>query len=115
MPDLATLLEQKTRHLALLWAEARRLAVVLRSLGARDVYVFGSLAKGTAGADSDLDLLIIAPSDSPPPERSVPYQQAVAAARPRVPVDLLVFTPEEASSPRRSRSLARLLEEGIRL
>jgi predicted nucleotidyltransferase len=30
------------------------------------VYLFGSRARGTAGADSDYDLLVVVPDDSPP-------------------------------------------------
>jgi len=33
------------------------------------IYLFGSLARGDAGADSDYDLLIIVPDDAPPERR----------------------------------------------
>lgn len=33
------------------------------------IYLFGSHARGEAGADSDYDLLIVAPDDAPPERR----------------------------------------------
>jgi len=33
------------------------------------VYLFGSVARGDAGADSDYDLLLVAPDDAPPEKR----------------------------------------------
>jgi predicted nucleotidyltransferase len=35
-----------------------RAAAELKTAGAREIYVFGSAAKGTAGVDSDLDLAV---------------------------------------------------------
>jgi predicted nucleotidyltransferase len=36
----------------------RRAAAELKTAGAREIYVFGSAAKGTGDADSDLDLAV---------------------------------------------------------
>lgn len=33
------------------------------------VYLFGSVARGDAGADSDYDLLVVVPDDAPPERR----------------------------------------------
>lgn len=33
------------------------------------VYVFGSMARGDAGSDSDYDLLVVVPDDAPPERR----------------------------------------------
>ena|SRR5208337_5692356 len=33
------------------------------------VYLFGSVARGDAGADSDYDLLLVVPDDAPPEKR----------------------------------------------
>lgn len=33
------------------------------------IYLFGSIARGDAGPDSDYDLLIVAPDDAPPERR----------------------------------------------
>lgn len=57
------------------------------------VILFGSRARGTAREDSDIDLLIIERTDEPKHKRSRRYQRALANRR--VPIDLLVRTPEE--------------------
>lgn len=56
--------------------------------------LFGSRAKGTATVDSDYDVFVVAESD-------IPFGQRQGAARialgPRnFPLDLLVYTPDEA-------------------
>lgn len=61
--------------------------------GARVAYVFGSHARGDADAFSDIDLIVVAPSERPPVERFRDYLPAIAAAS--VGVDLFVYTPEE--------------------
>ena len=55
------------------------------------VLLFGSHARGTATADSDVDLLIIMPFKGRPAAKSVEVRLKV---RPPFPVDLLVRTPE---------------------
>lgn len=57
------------------------------------VILFGSHARGTATEDSDVDLLVIDETPDERHRRSIMYRQAL---RPRVvPIDLIVFTPEE--------------------
>ena len=59
------------------------------------IYVFGSHARGDAHQGSDIDLLIVAPSNAPRHHRG----RAVAAALSAFPskFDLLFFTPEEVA------------------
>lgn len=57
------------------------------------IILFGSRARGRAGEGSDIDLLIIERSDEPKHRRSRRYQRALSNRR--VPIDLLVRTPEE--------------------
>lgn len=73
---------------------------VLERSPARKAIVFGSVATGRADAYSDIDLIIVAPSERPFVERFADFMEVLDAA-PRH-VDLLVYTPEE---------LARLVEE----
>jgi len=62
-------------------------------VNALQVILFGSHAQGTARADSDIDLLIIAESDLPVPQRiSAAYRAIVPYSH---PVDMLVYTPAE--------------------
>lgn len=61
--------------------------------GARAAYLFGSHARGTADAHSDIDVIVVAPTELPPVERFRDYLPAILAAG--VGVDLFVYTPEE--------------------
>jgi predicted nucleotidyltransferase len=56
------------------------------------VLLFGSYARGTPNADSDVDLLVVLPQATNPHEASV---QIRLRTRPTFPVDLLVRTPEK--------------------
>lgn len=92
---------------------ARRLA---QALHADAVYLFGSYARGEAGVDSDLDLLVVVP-DSPLPR----YARAIHAREvvndmPQ-PKDIVVLTRKEWETDQRVVcSLAStVLREGIRL
>ena len=56
------------------------------------IVLFGSHARGTAGQDSDVDLLIIMPFEGKPAAKSVEIRLRV---RPGFPVDLIVRTPQK--------------------
>lgn len=66
---------------------------LLEEQGACGAWLFGSQARGTAGAESDIDLIVVQPSDEPRPLRRRAYSEAIAASGGAV--DLLVYTPEE--------------------
>jgi predicted nucleotidyltransferase len=66
---------------------------LLDARGAHSAWVFGSYARGTASAESDIDVIVVAPTDRPFVERFRDYLPAIANAG--VGVDLLVYTPEE--------------------
>ena len=59
------------------------------------IILFGSRARGEATADSDYDLLIIAPSDEVAWKRTVPVYKALAGLG--VGKDILWWTAEEAT------------------
>jgi len=66
---------------------------------AERVILFGSYARGEAGANSDVDLLIVAESDQPRFKRSRVLYQTL---RPYpFAMDLLVYTPQEFEQARR--------------
>jgi len=74
---------------------ARQMANQLRSrMLAEQVWLFGSHARGTAGTDSDIDLLAVIPNSS-----ASRYQRAVAARRElsafNLPMDIVVLTHDE--------------------
>lgn len=60
---------------------------------ARSAWLVGSRARGTAAPESDIDVIIVAPSERPFVDRFRDYLPALSAAP--VGVDLLVYTPEE--------------------
>ena len=66
---------------------------LLEERGAHGAWLFGSHARGTAHAESDIDLIVVQPSDEPRPDRRWFYDPAVRKAGGAV--DLLVYTPEE--------------------
>ena len=63
-----------------------------REFNAEKVVLFGSYAEGTATADSDVDLLVIAQFEGRSVEQSVKIRMKL---RPRFPVDLIVRTAEK--------------------
>jgi len=87
------------------------------------ILLFGSEATGTAGPDSDIDLLVVLDRETMPTsfqERSNNYLQISRAIRElekRHPIDLLVYTRAEFEMIKSSGSLfvRRVLREGIEL
>jgi predicted nucleotidyltransferase len=76
------------------------------------VILFGSHARGEARADSDIDLMVIAPSDEPRPERLRPVYRALRGLG--VAKDVVWWTQEEIDDWRNVRShfVNRVLREG---
>ncbi len=66
---------------------------LLREQGAHAAWLFGSQARGTAHPESDIDLIVVQPSEEPRPLRRRAYDGAIERAGGAV--DLLVYTPEE--------------------
>lgn len=67
---------------------------VIRALRPQRIYVFGSHSRGSATADSDVDLLVIVDQSDLPGHRR--DQAAYEAVGPHlVPLDLIVMTREE--------------------
>ena len=94
-------------------AEARRLAEGLARSGATLVVLFGSRARGKGRKGSDLDIVAVMPSD----ERFLDRIARVhAALRPKVPTDLLVYSPDEFERMWRERAFVRdAVEQGMLL
>jgi len=63
------------------------------AFGAEKVILFGSYARGTASAESDVDLLVVAPTSLPPRERYGAVRRLLADCP--VGFDIVVKTPEE--------------------
>lgn len=77
------------------------------------VLVFGSHARGTAGPDSDLDLLVLVPNEEVSRETAVSMRRALA--RLPVPKDVVVASPElvEARQGDLWHVLSRAWREGV--
>src|SRR3990172_3555126 len=61
----------------------------------RTIVMFGSRARGTAGPDSDIDLLLVEESELPRFKRSARYRRALVGLFPSK--DVVVYTPEEVA------------------
>ena len=90
--------------------------VVVKEVDPAQIYLFGSYARGQAGENSDLDLLIVE-RQAFGPERSRRHEMARlwrALARFRVPKDILVFTEDEVAywQDARNHVIARAVREG---
>ncbi len=57
------------------------------------IIIFGSYAYGKPTKDSDLDLLVIMPSDEPMHKRVLPIRKLLRDFH--VPKDIIVYTPDE--------------------
>lgn len=75
------------------------------------IILFGSVAEGTAGPDSDIDLLVVLP-DSPPAQRWRQVADLHAAVTVPVPVDILVTDPDEIA--RRAHLSGSMLQAALR-
>lgn len=69
---------------------------IINKLSPKAIILFGSASKGTADDDSDIDLLVIMETDLNKSDRFVLVRGAIG--RIGVPVDVVVYTPEEFAS-----------------
>jgi len=81
--------ERRRRRLE---ADLERIVTALPGLGVRRAILFGSLARGDVGGQSDLDLILIVDSQARFPERCRRFYETL---EPRVGMDVLVYTLEE--------------------
>lgn len=77
---------------ALLEVVVERIVEVARP---RQIILFGSRARSDARSDSDIDLLVIAPSTEPRYQRSGPLYGILSDIM--VPMDIVVYSPEEVA------------------
>jgi predicted nucleotidyltransferase len=94
---------------------ARAVVIAARlkeELGAQRVLLFGSVARGTAGDTSDVQLLVIAPSENPPLRRSVAVRRLVDDLSRQLALSPIVIT--EAELEKRLALGDRFIEEVLR-
>ena len=74
----------------------------------RLILLFGSLARGEAGKDSDLDLIIVRETDRRFLDRLDEFYEGA-----RISMDILVYTPEEFNYLREGSFIRSAVEEGV--
>jgi uncharacterized protein len=78
-----------------------------------EAYLFGSWARGDADEHSDIDLIIVAPSQRPFVERFRDYPELWLQAP--CGIDLLIYTPAELAQQRSNRFVRHVLRRADRV
>lgn len=107
---MKTLSEQREAHARLLREEVARLAEELKGLGAHQVILFGSFARGRADLLTDIDLLVVLDSAEDFPTRVANLYRKL---RPRVDTDILAYTPEEFERMKDRPFIRQALRDGV--
>jgi len=84
---------------------------------AEEVILFGSYATGETTEDSDVDILVIAPTKERFFERMASVRRLIRDLRNGLPVAPIVFTPEEIEKRKKAEGqfIIEILENGINL
>lgn len=67
--------------------------MLVRKFRLHRVIIFGSNARGAVGADSDVNLLLVMPVSAPKREKQI--EIGVALHRYKVPMEIILKTPDE--------------------
>jgi predicted nucleotidyltransferase len=88
-----------------------------KKYNAEQVILFGSYASGEEKADSDVDLLIIAPTTEPFYQRMATTLQLVRDLYRELPISPIVLRPEEIEKRRRrgDQFVQEIIEEGVKM
>jgi predicted nucleotidyltransferase len=68
---------------------------IIKTINPEKIYLFGSYATESSDDQSDIDLLIIAPSYERPLERRLRLRRMLSEYDRKFGIDLLVYTPDE--------------------
>ncbi|MFZ1401019.1 MAG: nucleotidyltransferase domain-containing protein [Candidatus Promineifilaceae bacterium] len=104
--------EAKAQRDSLLQTElSRYLKLIKQYYKPYKIYLFGSMAAGTTNRWSDLDMVIVADTKERFLERT---RQVMTLLRPRIGLDILVYTPEEFAQMREDRTFmqSEIIEKG---
>lgn len=80
MPDMETVIQEMVRR-------------IVEAVHPDKIILFGSHARGEAGPDSDVDLMVVAPSSDPRYKRTKPILKALRGLL--FPKDIVWYTPDE--------------------
>ena len=75
--------------------ELDEIITIIRKTNPEKIYLFGSRASGESNEQSDIDLIIVAPSDERPLDRRMELRRMLIEYDRRIGLDLLVYTPDE--------------------
>jgi len=68
---------------------------IITKINPEKIYLFGSYASESCDEQSDIDLIVIAPSNARPLERRMELRRMLVEYDRRIGLDLLVYTPDE--------------------
>jgi len=68
---------------------------IVKEYAPKEIILFGSYAYGEPNPDSDLDFFIIKDTTEPPLQRRIKLRRLLRDDRRRLPLELLVLTPDE--------------------
>jgi predicted nucleotidyltransferase len=68
---------------------------IIKKTNPEKIYLFGSHASGTSDEQSDIDLIVVAPSNKRPLQRRMELRRMLVEYDRRIGLDLLVYTPDE--------------------
>ena len=68
---------------------------IIKKIDPEKIYLFGSYSTSTFDDQSDLDLIVVAPSNDRPLERRLKLRRMLLEYDRRIGLDLLVYTPAE--------------------
>lgn len=90
---------------------------IIAKINPEKIYLFGSRATGSLNEQSDIDLIIVAPSSERPLERRMELRRMLIEYDRRIGLDLLVYTPEEfnmlANEP--SSFISSAIKQGVKI
>jgi predicted nucleotidyltransferase len=97
--------------------DLRRIISIIKKINPEKIYLFGSYATDSSDEQSDIDLLIIAPSHDRPLERRLKLRKMLAKYDRKVGLDLLIYTPDEFEmlSKETSSFISSAIKQGIKI
>jgi uncharacterized protein len=97
--------------------DLRRIISIIKKINPEKIYLFGSYATDSSDEQSDIDLLIIAPSHDRPLERRLKLRKMLAEYDRKVGLDLLIYTPDEFEmlSKETSSFISSAIKQGIKI
>ena len=90
---------------------------IIKKINPEKIYLFGSYSTSTFDDQSDLDLIVVAPSNDRPLERRLKLRRMLLKYDRRIGLDLLVYTPAEFKMLQEEPSsfVSSVIKQGIKI